>query len=72
MQTGAPHGHGRDSYEYLCASSDPYLVENLQVIIHLDALVSQRRFPLGVSVQQLHGSKVFGASVDERCLVALH
>ena len=72
MHTATHHGRRHPSEGHPFDSSDLCLLRNLQGIIYLYAKVSHRRFQLGVSEQQLHGSKVFCTAIDQRRLGPLH
>src|SRR3990167_2602857 len=49
-------------------ASDLRLLGDFEGVIDLDAQISHCRFELGVTEQQLHGSEVLGASIDQRSL----
>jgi hypothetical protein len=44
------------------------LFGNLKSVVDLDTQISNRRFQLGVSKEQLHCAKVLSASIDQRSL----
>ena len=48
--------------------SDIDLFGNGQGIVYLDAEIPHCAFNLGVTKEKLHGSKVAGAALDQRCL----
>jgi hypothetical protein len=65
-----PKGNGQGRPR--STASDLSLLGDLQGVIDLYAEVSHRRLQLGVSEQQLHGSEVLGAPVDQRRLGTTH
>ena len=54
------------------ALSDLRLLGDFKSIIDFDAKVPHGRLQLGVPQEQLHGTQVFGASVDQRRLGPTH
>lgn len=48
--------------------SDFRLLGDLKGLIYLNAEIPHGRFQLGVSQEQLHGTQVFGAPIDQRRL----
>ena len=48
--------------------SDINLFGNRERIVHLDAELADRTFDFSVAEQELHGSQIPGAAVDQRCL----
>ena len=53
-------------------TSDFRLLGDLKGVIYLDAKILHGRFQLGVSQEQLHGTQVFGAPIDQRRLGPSH
>jgi hypothetical protein len=54
------------------SASDFRLLGDFEGIINLDAQVSHRRLKLGVTEQQLHGTQILGAPIDQRRLGPSH